>query len=197
MPFPPGAAASHEGSEAERASRRSASKQGLTIINPSLVLTCASKLLAGFPFLLSLTHTLSLYTLVLGFLLAFLFFFFSLSFCRSLTLPPEKAIMAALDYSDRASGKNEGVVAAPGRIGVHADLGSSEELREGVGALDFEQYTTGGMGRHLGVFSTTSLMYVCSLSLYIAISTLISVRIPIPPLVFFFFFQLFCVHRQT
>lgn len=31
-----------------------------------------------------------------------------------------------------------------------------------AGELDFEQYTRGGLGRHLGVFSTTFLMYVSS-----------------------------------
>jgi hypothetical protein len=39
---------------------------------------------------------------------------------------------------------------------------STEEVKEGVGALSFEEYTTGGLGRHLGIFSTTSLMYVLS-----------------------------------
>lgn len=33
-------------------------------------------------------------------------------------------------------------------------IGSTET----IGALTFDQYTTGGMGRHLGVFSTTFLM---------------------------------------
>ena len=35
---------------------------------------------------------------------------------------------------------------------------SSSELKKNVGTLNFDEYTTGGMGRHLGVFSTTSLM---------------------------------------
>lgn len=30
---------------------------------------------------------------------------------------------------------------------------------EGIGGLTFDQYTTGGMGRHLGIISTTFLMY--------------------------------------
>lgn len=37
-------------------------------------------------------------------------------------------------------------------------IASNEELREDVGDLTFEQYTAGGLGRHLGIFSTTSLM---------------------------------------
>lgn len=36
--------------------------------------------------------------------------------------------------------------------------GSTEELKDGVGTLDFDEYTAGGLGRHLGVFSTTSLI---------------------------------------
>ncbi|POR35464.1 High-affinity methionine permease [Tolypocladium paradoxum] len=35
---------------------------------------------------------------------------------------------------------------------------SSEEVRDDVGGLTFEQYAAGGLGRHLGVFSTTSLI---------------------------------------
>ncbi len=30
---------------------------------------------------------------------------------------------------------------------------------DGVGNLTFDQYTTGGLGRHLGIVSTTFLMY--------------------------------------
>ncbi|KAK5988318.1 High-affinity methionine permease [Cladobotryum mycophilum] len=38
------------------------------------------------------------------------------------------------------------------------DVGSNEELKEDVGNLTFDQYTAGGLGRHLGIFSTTSLV---------------------------------------
>jgi hypothetical protein len=30
---------------------------------------------------------------------------------------------------------------------------------EGVGQLTFQEYTSGGLGRHLGIFSTTFLVY--------------------------------------
>ncbi|KAG5978989.1 hypothetical protein E4U55_005688 [Claviceps digitariae] len=33
-----------------------------------------------------------------------------------------------------------------------------DALKDGVGGLDFEEYTAGGLGRHLGVWSTTSLI---------------------------------------
>jgi hypothetical protein len=33
------------------------------------------------------------------------------------------------------------------------------EFKEEVGGLKFDQYLTGGLGRHLGIFSTTSLMW--------------------------------------
>lgn len=37
---------------------------------------------------------------------------------------------------------------------------SDAEFKEEVGGgLTFEQYTAGGLGRHLGIFSTTSLMW--------------------------------------
>lgn len=32
------------------------------------------------------------------------------------------------------------------------------EFKEEVGGLTFDQYLAGGLGRHLGIFSTTSLM---------------------------------------
>jgi hypothetical protein len=39
------------------------------------------------------------------------------------------------------------------------DVGNGDSTAK-AGQLDFEQYTRGGLGRHLGVFSTTFLMYV-------------------------------------
>lgn len=35
---------------------------------------------------------------------------------------------------------------------------SEAEFKEEVGGLTFDQYLAGGLGRHLGIFSTTSLM---------------------------------------
>lgn len=61
--------------------------------------------------------------------------------------------MASSESPDRSKGE---------ALLVHGDdpraVASSEELKEDVGGLTFEQYTAGGLGRHLGVFSTTSLM---------------------------------------
>ena len=39
-----------------------------------------------------------------------------------------------------------------------AALASHDDLKDDVGGLSFDQYAAGGLGRHLGVFSTTSLM---------------------------------------
>lgn len=36
---------------------------------------------------------------------------------------------------------------------------SEGEFKEEVGGLTFDQYLAGGLGRHLGIFSTTSLMW--------------------------------------
>lgn len=63
-----------------------------------------------------------------------------------------------------------------------ARLGSTEELKEGVGALNFEQYTAGGLGRHLGVFSTTSLMYallidITQIDTYLTVFAIVSVAL--------------------
>ena len=39
----------------------------------------------------------------------------------------------------------------------------SDEVRtEDVGQLTFQEYTSGGLGRHLGIFSTTFLVYVAN-----------------------------------
>ena len=35
---------------------------------------------------------------------------------------------------------------------------NSENVKENTGDLAFKKYTAGGLGRHLGVFSTTSLV---------------------------------------
>lgn len=37
---------------------------------------------------------------------------------------------------------------------------SDEVQTEDVGQLTFQEYTSGGLGRHLGIFSTTFLVYV-------------------------------------
>lgn len=46
------------------------------------------------------------------------------------------------------------------------DNGKTEERQNDgqstFGELDFSEYTQGGLGRHLGVFSTIFLMFVCS-----------------------------------
>lgn len=39
---------------------------------------------------------------------------------------------------------------------------SGAEFKEEVGGLTFDQYLAGGLGRHLGIFSTTSLMWELS-----------------------------------
>ena len=43
--------------------------------------------------------------------------------------------------------------------------GHDTEFKEQVSDLTFDEYTAGGLGRHLGVFSTTSLMSVRPLTL--------------------------------
>lgn len=40
--------------------------------------------------------------------------------------------------------------------------GRQNEGQSTFGELDFSEYTQGGLGRHLGVFSTIFLMFVCS-----------------------------------
>ncbi|KAG6001587.1 hypothetical protein E4U21_004071 [Claviceps maximensis] len=55
----------------------------------------------------------------------------------------------------------EGAAPHPVRAGVGRQASSSTSagaLKAGVGGLDFEEYTAGGLGRHLGVWSTTSLI---------------------------------------
>lgn len=42
--------------------------------------------------------------------------------------------------------------------GVQPRVSDGTGVDEGVGNLTFDQYTTGGLGRHLGVVSTTFLM---------------------------------------
>lgn len=42
--------------------------------------------------------------------------------------------------------------------GYDPRIGANGYLKDDVGDLTFEEYTAGGLGRHLGVFSTTSLM---------------------------------------
>lgn len=41
---------------------------------------------------------------------------------------------------------------------IEGDRSSVEAPKDDVGNLTFNQYTEGGLGRHLGVFSTASLM---------------------------------------
>lgn len=43
--------------------------------------------------------------------------------------------------------------------GVEPQVSHGTGVDEGVGNLTFDQYTTGGLGRHLGIVSTTFLMY--------------------------------------
>ncbi|OTA06983.1 hypothetical protein A9Z42_0077850 [Trichoderma parareesei] len=66
--------------------------------------------------------------------------------------------MAANDSSTQS--KNETAFASSDN-GVQI---SETEFKEEVGGLHFDQYLAGGMGRHLGIFSTTSLM--CDLALH-------------------------------
>lgn len=54
---------------------------------------------------------------------------------------------------------------SPAHSKTEAVFGSNEndtryeaEFKEEVGGLTFDQYLAGGLGRHLGIFSTTSLM---------------------------------------
>lgn len=44
--------------------------------------------------------------------------------------------------------------------GVPLDVKSQDDIQNApaVGGLDFDEYTRGGLGRHLGVFSTIFLM---------------------------------------
>ncbi|KAL6872171.1 amino acid/polyamine transporter I [Trichoderma novae-zelandiae] len=60
--------------------------------------------------------------------------------------------MAASDSP--AQSKNEAAITSS-ENGVQV---SETEFREEVGGLHFDQYLAGGMGRHLGIFSTTSLI---------------------------------------
>lgn len=63
-----------------------------------------------------------------------------------------RANMAAIDSPTHSKG--EAVFGATDN-GTHV---SENEFKEEVGGLQFDQYLTGGLGRHLGIFSTTSLM---------------------------------------
>ncbi|KAF7560390.1 hypothetical protein G7046_g3750 [Stylonectria norvegica] len=68
-----------------------------------------------------------------------------------------------------------------GEAGIPADggdisTGPSKELKEHVGELTFDQYTTGGLGRHLGVFSTTALMQVIPMG-YVSVGRIIGTGI--------------------
>lgn len=43
---------------------------------------------------------------------------------------------------------------------AQGDSDLQEARQENVGELEFDEYTQGGLGRHLGVLSTTFLVYV-------------------------------------
>ncbi|OPB41247.1 Amino acid transporter [Trichoderma guizhouense] len=60
--------------------------------------------------------------------------------------------MAAIDSPTHSKGE---AVFGSTDNGTHV---SENEFKEEVGGLQFDQYLTGGLGRHLGIFSTTSLI---------------------------------------
>ncbi|KAH8669188.1 amino acid permease-domain-containing protein [Xylariales sp. PMI_506] len=62
--------------------------------------------------------------------------------------------MAAVVASDHE--KNGGWT--DGTTGDDIRVGGEDVAQESAGVLTFEQYTAGGLGRHLGVFSTTALV---------------------------------------
>lgn len=67
--------------------------------------------------------------------------------------------MAAIDSPTHSKGE---AVFGSTDNGTHV---SENEFKEEVGGLQFDQYLTGGLGRHLGIFSTTSLMWESSIAL--------------------------------
>ena len=71
---------------------------------------------------------------------------------------PGTTNMAASDSPPQS--KNEATFASSDN-GVQV---AETEFREEVGGLHFDQYLAGGMGRHLGIFSTTSLMFDLTIS---------------------------------